>query len=107
MAYIKFDGFDELENDLSQQSKQSSKLSGNVSFGELFNDIFMQDHTSFSTIEEFFEKGGFKVNSEEEFDAILQEELDKFIALTTSFDDWEDMLGAAVEEYTTKKLGLD
>lgn len=107
MAYIKVDGFDEINDELEQLSKQASKLSGTATFGELFDDGFMQEHTQYSNIEEFFKRGGFIIDKEEDFDAISQDELDKHTAKTTDFENWEDMIGTAVEEFHAKELGFD
>lgn len=107
MAYIKFDGFDKINEELDRISKQAEELSGHISFGELFNDEFVQEHTQFSNIDEFFESGGFIINREEDFNSIPQDKLDKHVKETTEFSDWEDMLSTAGAEYTAKELGLD
>jgi hypothetical protein len=108
MAYIKLDGFNEFKKDLERLSKRASELNGEhtFTFEELFPDSFIQKHTQFSTIDELFENGGFKINSEEDFDALPEDKLDQHISATTDFDCWKDMLGSAAEEYMAKELGF-
>ena len=66
----------------------------------------MRKYTSFSTLDELFAAGGFKVESQEDFEAIPEDEFDKHIASSTKFKNWEDMLGEATSQYAVQKLGL-
>ena len=50
--------------------------------------------------------GGFKVESQEDFEAIPDTELDRHIAATTKFKNWKDMLNEATTQYAAKKLGF-
>lgn len=108
MTSFKVDGFDELENELNQLQKKANELeeTNDVPFSELFSASFMKECSSFSSIYELLEAGGFKAESEEEFESIPEYELDKHIAAATKFNSWEDMLGEAVSQYTFKKLGF-
>lgn len=108
MSSFKVTGFDKLEKQLKQMEKGAEELSKTkqVSFGELFTTSFMRKYTSFSTIDELFATGGFKVDSQEDFEAIPDDKLDKYIASSTKFKNWEDMLSEATSQYVAKKLGL-
>lgn len=77
-----------------------------VSFDNLFTTSFMKKYTSFSSIDEFLNAGGFNVQTQEDFEAIPEKELDKYISNTTNFKNWEDMLGEAAEQYALKKLSF-
>lgn len=103
---IKLEGFDELEKRLKQFQKNANKLAGtsNVSFDKLFTPAFMSKYTDFSSFEELLEKGGFVVNSQEDFENIPDDEFDQHIHKNTKFDKWEDMLGKAMELYVASQL---
>lgn len=108
MASFKITGLDKLEKQLKQLEKGAKELgkTKHVSFGELFPTSFMRKYTSFSSMDELFGAGGFKVESQRDFEAILDAEFDKHIAATTKFTCWEDMLGEATSQYAAKKLGF-
>ena len=105
---IKIKGLDKLEKQLKQMEKGAKELSRTkqVSFSELFTTSFMRKYTSFSTLDELLQAGGFKVESQEDFEAIPDAEFDKHIAATTRFKNWEDMLSEATTQYVAKKLDL-
>ncbi|MCQ1053241.1 hypothetical protein NNO95_02410 [Acinetobacter baumannii] len=97
------DGF----NNLRKLSDNLKKLDGQqqqVSLGTLFNEGFIQSHTDFESIDELFEKAGFKVESEEDFAAIPQEEIDTFVRENTKFESFTDMQQQAATEYFGKQL---
>lgn len=102
-------GFDELEKTLDNMIKGAEELDGenHISFDELFPQKFMLEHSTFSTFFDFLEAGGFKVDSQEDFDAIPDEEFDTYISNSTQFDSWDEMIGVATEVYAYRKLGLE
>ena len=101
-------GFDELAKSLSDLSDSVEKLSetDSVNFDDLFTSSFMQNHTHFSSIDEFLEAGNFPVNSQEEFESIPDEDLDKYVNSCTDFDCWQDMLDTAGSEYIESQLNF-
>lgn len=108
MSGIKITGLDKLQKQLKQMEKGAKELerTKQVSFTELFTPSFMRKYTHFSSFDEFLQSGGFKADSQEEFEAIPDEPFDRHVATVTTFSNWEDMLGKATELYTLKKLGL-
>ena len=108
MSGIKITGLDKLERQLKQMEKGAKELerTKHVSFSELFTPAFMRKHTSFSSIDELLQTGGFKADSQEAFEAIPDDLLDKHISSTTKFNSWEEMLSEATEQYALKKLGF-
>lgn len=108
MSGIKITGLDKLERQLKQMEKGVKELerTNHVSFSELFTPTFMIKYTSFSSIDELLQAGGFKADSQEAFEAIPDDLLDKHISTITKFNSWEEMLGEATEQYALKKLGL-
>jgi len=93
---------------LDKLKRKLKKLDGthNVSYDKLFNASFMNRYTKHSTIDEFFDAGGFEFETEEEFDKIPESELDKHVQASTKFTNWQDMLGRAVEHFFDKMLDL-
>lgn len=108
MSSFKITGLDKLEKQLKQMEKGAKELSktSHVSFEELFPVSFMRKYTSFSSMDELLDAGGFKVESQEDFEAIPDIEFDKHIRENTRFKSWEDMLGEATSQYAAKKLGF-
>ena len=53
-----------------------------------------------------YEASGFKIETEEDFAAVPDDEWDSFIRSISSFPDWQSMLDKAGKEWVTKKLGL-
>lgn len=91
---------------LKKLAENAKKLDGQheVSLGTLFNEGFIQSNTDFNSIDDFFEKAGFKVESKEDFDAIPQEEIDSFVRDNTKFDNFNEMYKSATTEYVKKQL---
>lgn len=100
-ATLDMHGFDEFKKKL----EAASKISDTVSFGELFNESFMRNHSKFSDFEELVKFGGYSTDAEE-FKKIPDDEFDKFIKANTDFDSWKDMQQAAANEWMAKKLGF-
>lgn len=105
---MKMNGLNKLQKQLKQMEKGAKELgkTKQVTFGELFPSSFMRKYTSFSSMDELLNAGGFKAESQEDFESIPDDEFDKHIAANTKFNTWEDMLSEATSQYTAKKLGL-
>ena len=70
-----------------------------VPLSELLNDSFVSHHSSFSSLDELMEASEFKIESQEDFEAIPDNEWDEFIKRNTSFNSWIDMLNDACEQW--------
>lgn len=105
---VKITGLYEMQKRLKQMEKGAKELSRTkqLSFEDLFPPSFMSKCSSFSSMDELLEAGGFKVEAAGDFEAIPDAPFDKHIAATTNFKCWEDMLGEASSQYAAKKLGL-
>lgn len=110
-----FDGFDdfadqldELADEFGEMADNAAELEGEneVSFDELFTDEFMRQHSEVNSIEEFFEESQWDVSSEEDFEAIPEDEFDEYIDSHTEFDSWGEMQRAAVEDWTARQIGF-
>ncbi len=78
----------------------------NISFNILFSDKFMRKYTTFNSFNEMTKKSGFKLETEEDFERISDNELDLFIKNNSSFNSWEDMIQEAVNNHFAEQLGL-
>ena len=105
---FKIEGLDKFQNQLKKIEKGVKELSGThkVSFDKIFTTSFMKKYTNFATIDELLTSGGFNAETNEEFEAIPEDELDKHIAAKTKFDCWNDMHEEAVNQYISRKLGF-
>lgn len=77
-----------------------------ISVANLLTPDFLGQCSRFKSADELFEASGFSVQSVEDFRAIPDAEWDTFISGNTTFASWQDMLNAAVKEWTIKQLGL-
>ncbi len=106
MSSFKMKGFDKLEKQLKQMKKGAKELkqTKNVPLETLFTLSFMRKYTSYSSIYTFIEAGGFSVKSQKDFEAIPQDDLDKYVSSNTKFNTWQNMLDEATSQYAIKKL---
>lgn len=100
--------FSEFEDFIQTFEKGAAELENttDVPFDELFNHKFMENHTNFSSIDEFLEQSGFDCSSTDAFEAIPDDLMDKYVREHTSFHSWQEMLEEATGDYVAKKLGF-
>jgi len=93
---------------LDNLQKRAEKFDGNheVPFNELFNTSFMNRYTSHSTIDEYFEAGGFVFETNEEFENLPEDKLDQHVRNSTNFESWNEMITKAGEHWVAKELGF-
>lgn len=105
---IKITGLDEFTRKLKNLERQVQSLDGihNIPVTELFPPEFMRRHTDFDTFGEMVDASGFKIESQEDFRNIPDQEWDDFVAERTRFLNWKDMMGAAGKAWASKKLRL-
>ncbi|WP_242877545.1 hypothetical protein [Desulfosporosinus sp. BG] len=100
---ILIEGFNNFEVDSDQQQKGANGGEGSMSFSDLFTSEFMQQYTQFESIEDLLSSGGFVINSEEDYEAIPDEDIDAHVAKTTKFNSWKELLTNAIETTFTLK----
>lgn len=105
---LKIKGLKEFQNKLDNLKRKAEAIDGThqVSFSELFNASFMRSHTNLESFDALIEAGGFKVETEDDFKAIPEQEWDQHIAKTTKFSNWQEMINAAGAEWAKKQLGF-
>jgi hypothetical protein len=107
-AKFEIDGLDDLTKDFQKLAQRAKYLAGDseVPFNTLFTQSFMAKHTPYESIDEFLDNSGLDISSNDDFDNIPQEKLDEYVKKVSDFNSWEEMFGAASDEYIFKKLGL-
>lgn len=101
--------FEEAFRKLRDVQRKAEQLDGehSVSFAELFQDEFMLRNTDFPSVHAMFEASGFRVDTTEDFAAIPEEEWDEFVRERTRFSSWDEMKGAAVQEWAKRRMELE
>ncbi|MBR0340771.1 MAG: hypothetical protein IJH64_00700 [Oscillospiraceae bacterium] len=64
--------------------------------GDLFPESFMKENTSFSSLDSMINAFG---NVESVEDLSNNTDWDKFVSVNSSFNNWDEMLGAAKENF--------
>lgn len=90
---------EQLKNNLEEISNTNQ-----LRFDELFNAEFLSEQTSFTSLDDMFDKSGFKVESADDVKAIPDQEWEDFIIANTSFESWEDMQKAAAVAVLSKRM---
>jgi len=67
---------------------------------------FLSKHSTFESFDELLKQGGFTVESPEDFQALLGNDFDAYIASATTFKTWDSMIETASKDYFENKLGL-
>lgn len=110
-----FSGFDDFADELDDLANQFGEMADNaeelegentVSLRDLFTEEFMRQHTAVTSFENFIEQSQWQVESEEDFEAIPEDEFDEYVKAHSDFESWEDMLGTAANEWIVREIGL-
>ncbi len=106
---IQVKGLREAQRTLKDIERRVERMGGSrpLPFDEIMTPSFMARFSNFSSFEEMVNKSGFAVNSQEDFEAIPDEQWDHFVAANTQFRTWSDMLELASAEYLKRGLGLE
>jgi hypothetical protein len=103
---MKIKGIDEVQRRLRQLSERAQALDGTheVSVNEILTPDFIQAHTRYASVDEWFEASPFKIATTEDFAAIPDEHWNDYVRTTTDFESWQEMLEAAGAQYVQAKL---
>lgn len=99
------ESFNNIESESNFPQSPPEDSENQVQLGEIFTPEFMRLYTQFESIEELLSAGGFVINSEEDYEAIPDEDIDAHIAKTTNFQSWKEMLTEATDTYLNKNSG--
>lgn len=93
--------------DISKELENTAeRLSGQISIVDILTPSFMKANSKFESLEDFFEVSPFKVESEDDFLAIDEKELDGFVEQNANYSTWEMMLQAAGDEFFERNINL-
>ena len=93
-----------IKSDFSALNKLSENLKNieaeqTVPLTDILTDSFIQKKTPFLNLTDLFDKAGFKVETNEDLEAIPDEIIDKFIQANSEYKSFQEMLGSAGKEY--------
>jgi len=108
MMGFEITGLDDLTKELDNMVEKAEKLGKmkTISMKKLFDHGFLESHTRFKKFADMMNLSGFDWSSQDKFDAIPVDELNKFIQSVSRYKSFENMLSAARTEYCAKELGF-
>ena len=83
------EGFYNFEDEPNRLQEMTNNVDV-VFLTKLFTSKFMHQYTQFESIEELLSSGGFEVNSQEDYEAIPDEDIDAHVVKTTKFGSWKE-----------------
>jgi hypothetical protein len=106
MLKFEVEGLKELQRDLRRLEARAQSPDGTdtVPIKDLLTPSFISRHVmGAGSLDEWFEKSGFKIESQEDFGAIPDAVWDERARSTTDFASWQQMLEAAAGELVGRK----
>jgi len=105
---LKITGLKEFERNLEDLRRRASSISGTnrVSFAELFTPAFMAKNTRFASMDALIEASGHVVDTEDDFEAIPDQEWEAHVIANTRFGSWQEMQQSALADWTKRRLGF-
>ena len=99
-------GIDEFQKEIAKFEERLDKLSEKTSikFSEMFTSEFMSQYTDFATLDEMLDNFGYADFSQEEFEAIPDDEINAKVASHTKFSTFQEMLDKCCELYCERQL---
>ena len=73
-----------------------------VELKDFMTPEFISKYSNFIDVEHLFNESNFKIQSEDDLDNILRDELNSFIINNTLFDSWDEMQKTAMALYIKK-----
>lgn len=108
MLKFELKGADSIVKKLDSIARKAEQLDGehSVPINDLFTVQFMRSYTRFSSIDEMLEAGGVKIGSQADLKDVPNDDLDCLVRNETGFNNWDEMLHAASEQWISKQLGF-
>lgn len=79
---------DKLKRNLEKVAEERGNQQA-VSYVDLFNPMFMQKNTNFTTIDVFVKELGLK--EFQDIESVAQDVIDNFVKKETKFENWQEM----------------
>ena len=92
---VKITGWYQLPGDLPLQ----------VNFEELFDTALMRKYTKYRSFEKFLAGGKFRIQSQADFEALPEEQMDAHVHRMTQFASWKEMIDTATDIYARRAAG--
>lgn len=73
---------------------------------ELFDEAFVQEYTEFETFDEMVAASPSDADSADDLSLVAEGMWDDFVAAHTVFDDEEEMVFTAIDDWVAERLGL-
>jgi hypothetical protein len=100
---LKDGGIGELLQKLPLDQLPLDQLLEKLPLDQLLSSSFLQQFTSFDSLTDLLQKGGFSASSAEDLKSLPQTQLDEHVSTNTSFGSLKDMLVKAAEFYAQRK----
>lgn len=106
MFEFKIHGLDDFQKDLKQLKRNARSIGQrrSIDLDQLLSKHFLRRHTKFSSLDHLFDESPFDVETQEDFDALNDRDLDDFIRKSTGFRSWQGMLDQAADEWAGAEL---
>lgn len=99
--------FDDFADELDELQKTAENLDGQqIPFDELFPQSFMQRYTDAENIDVFFDRSSWDIQDQEDFEAISEIELDRYVDQHSQFRTWEQMKSKAGEQWVKRQFNV-
>ena len=83
----------------------SGELPRQVAFEDLFDTAFMRRYTKYRSFEKFLAGGQFDIHTQEDFEALPEEQMDAHVRRVTQFTSWKEMIDTATDIYARRAMG--
>ena len=94
IALVKLTGYYQLRGAMPQS----------VVFEDLFDKSFMRKYTNYRSFEKFLQGGKFYITSQQDFEALPEEQMDKHVVKATRFGSWKEMIDFATDIYARRQM---
>ena len=103
---VRIEVFEGLEEQLRELTDAHESVDGSheIPMDELFPPDFMRTYTGFDSLEDFFDKSSWTVETREDFEQIPEKDFDEYVHRHTGFSEWDSMLTAAGREWITRQI---
>lgn len=91
-------------SEIKSKSENLKRISGKVTFAELFTEDFLSKHSQYKAISDLLNDCGFTLDDPEALNALKNGAFDVEISSRTDFSGWDEMRSAAVRSYVANKI---
>ena len=74
-------------------------------FDDVFDTTFMKKYTRYKNFSQFLNNGRFNISCQKDFEDLPEEKMNVYVAKTTKFVTWQEMIDFSTERYIKKSIG--